>query len=286
MSLYETVTEKIVESLKAGVVPWRKPWREHLALPMNLVSGKPYRGINVFLLGLTPYTDHRWLTFKQVQERRGHVRQGEKGTLVVFWKQLEFEELDEHTGELCKRRTPMLRYFTVFNVEQVEGLDLPEEYKPPGLTQSARIERAELLASGMPDPPSIHTKARSAFYIPKDDAVHMPAFERFQSADAYYSTLFHELSHSTGHEKRLNRKGVTEVVRFGSNDYSREELVAELSSAFCCATVGLDNSLTDDAASYIGGWLRVLGDDPKAVVIAAAQAQRAADYIRGVSYAS
>lgn len=286
MSLYETVTEKIIESLRAGVVPWRKPWRESCALPINVASGKAYRGINVFLLGLTPYADHRWLTFKQVGERGGKVRRGEKGTLVVFWKQLEFEEIDENTGEVCKRRTPMLRYFTVFNVEQVEGLELSKEYQAAPLDESARIERAELLVSGMPNLPLIHTKARSAYYVPKDDAVYMPAFERFASADHYYGTLFHELAHASGHESRLNRKGVTEVVRFGSNDYSQEELVAELTSAFCCATVGLDNSLTEDSASYIRGWLEVLGDDPKAVVIAAAQAQKAADYIRGVTYDS
>lgn len=284
--LYETVTEKIVESLRRGVVPWRKPWKESYALPINLASGKAYRGINVFLLGLAPYSDHRWLTFKQVQERGGKVKQGEKGTLVVFWKQLEFEEIDESTGEVCKRRTPMLRYFTVFNAEQIEGIELASPYDSPPLAESARIERAELLVSSMPDPPSIHPKARSAYYIPSRDEVHMPAFERFASPDHYYGTLFHELAHASGHEKRLNRKGVTEVVRFGSNDYSREELVAELTSAFCCATLGLDNSLSDDSASYISGWLQVLGDDPKAVVIAAAQAQKAADYIKGVTYDS
>ncbi|HRE93208.1 MAG TPA: zincin-like metallopeptidase domain-containing protein [Fimbriimonadaceae bacterium] len=284
--LYETVTEKIVESLKRGVVPWRKPWKDAHALPINVASGKVYRGINVFLLGLTPYADHRWLTFKQVQERGGKVRQGEKGTLVVFWKQLEFEEIDESTGEVSKRRTPMLRYFTVFNVEQIEGIDFASPYTGEPLDESQRIERAELLARSMPNPPAIHGKARSAYYVPKEDAVYMPAFERFASADHYYGTLFHELAHASGHESRLNRKGVTEVVRFGSNDYSREELVAELTSAFCCATVGLDNSLTEDSASYISGWLDVLGDDPKAVVIAAAQAQKAADYIRGVTYDS
>lgn len=284
--LYETVTEKIVESLRRGVVPWRKPWKDAHALPINLASGKAYRGVNVFLLGLAPYSDHRWLTFKQVQERGGKVKQGEKGTLVVFWKQLEFEEIDASTGEICKRRTPMLRYFTVFNVEQVEGIELASPYDSPPLEESARIERAELLVSSMPEPPSIHSKARSAYYIPSKDEVHMPAFGRFASADHYYGTLFHELAHASGHEKRLNRKGVTEVVRFGSNDYSREELVAELTSAFCCATVGLDNSLSEDSASYISGWLKVLGDDPKAVVIAAAQAQKAADYIKGVSYDS
>lgn len=284
--LYAVVTSKIIESLKRGVVPWRRPWRNALALPINLTTGRTYRGINVFLLGLTEFADQRWLTFKQAEEKGGRVRKGEKGTLVVFWKQLEFEELEEATGELVKRRTPMLRYFTVFNVEQVDGLELEPVYVPPLLADTARIERADLLVSSMPNPPSIHKNARSAYYVPSSDSVHMPAFERFRTPDSYFQTLYHELAHSTGHEKRLNRKGVTEVARFGSNDYSREELVAELTSAFCCATVGLDNSLSEDSASYISGWLQVLGDDPKAVVIAAAQAQKAADYIKGVTYDS
>ena len=205
---------------------------------------------------------------------------GEKSTMVVFWKHWEPpSESDE-----ARKRIPVLCYFHVFNIEQCEGLDVPELYRPQPLNESQRIERAELLVQSMPNPPSISEGGQSAWYRPSDDHVQMPPLSTFESSDSYYATLMHELGHSTGHESRLNRKEVTGDIRFGSGDYSKEELVAELTSAFCCATVGLDNSLLDNAASYINGWLKVLKGDPKAVVIAAAQAQKAADCIRGVTY--
>ncbi len=280
LTIYEIVTLTILNSLKAGVVPWRKPWHSDAVLPISLATGKPYRGINSFLLGITPYSDHRWLTFKQVQERGGQVKKGQKSTMVVFWKQWEPPtESDE-----AKKRIPVLRYFHVFNVEQCEGLDVPELYRPQQLNEPQRIERAELLVKSMPNPPSIAEGGRSAWYRPSDDHVQMPPLSAFETSDSYYATLLHELGHSTGHETRLHRKEVTGSIRFGSGAYSKEELVAELTSAFCCATVGLDNSLIDNSASYIEGWLKVLKSDPKAVVIAAAQAQKAADYIRGVTY--
>lgn len=139
---------------------------------------------------------------------------------------------------------------------------------------------AEALAREMPNPPKMHQGKQQACYYPLLDIVQMPAFESFASAESYYVTLFHELAHATGHEKRLDRLGVKST--FGSKEYSREELIAELASAFCCATLGLDNSFIDDSASYIGGWLRALREDPRAILIASGQAQRAADYIQGM----
>jgi antirestriction protein ArdC len=280
LTIYESVTLTILNSLSAGVVPWRKPWHSDATLPTSLATGKPYRGINSFLLGLAPYTDHRWLTFKQLQERGGQVKKGEKSTMVVFWKHWE---PPTEPGE-AKKRIPILRYFNLYNVSQCDGLDVPELYRPQPLTEPQRIDGAELLVQSMPNPPSISEGGQSAWYRPSDDHVQMPLLSSFESAEAYYSTLTHELGHSTGHMSRLNRKEVTGNIRFGSGDYSKEELVAELTSAFCCATVGLDNSVIDNAASYINGWLKVLKADPKAMVIAAAQAQKAADYIRGVTY--
>jgi antirestriction protein ArdC len=280
LTIYETVTLTILNSLNSGVVPWRKPWHSDATLPTSLATGKPYRGINSFLLGITPYSDHRWLTFKQVQERGGQVKKGAKSTMVVFWKHWQPpSESDE-----SKKQIPVLRYFHVFNVEQCDGLDIPELYRPKPLNEPQRIEMAELLVQSMPNPPSIAEGGTSAWYRPSDDHVQMPPLSTFENSDSYYATLMHELGHSTGHESRLNRKEVTGNIHFGSGDYSKEELVAELTSAFCCATVGLDNSLLDNAASYINGWLKVLKGDPKAMVIAAAQAQKAADYIQGVTY--
>lgn len=279
-TVYESVTLTILNALKQGVVPWRKPWHADAVLPTSLATGKPYRGINSFLLGITPYSDRRWLTFKQVRERGAQIREGEKATMVVFWKHWEPPSEPEEP----KKRIPVLRYFHVFNVEQIEGLDVPELPRSKPLPEKQRIEGAELLLENMPNPPSIAEGGITAWYRPSDDHVQVPLLNSFDSADAFYATLFHELGHATGHQNRLNRKEVCGSIQFGSGDYSKEELVAELTSAFCCATVGLDNSLIENACSYINGWLRVLENDPKAVVIAAAQAQKAADYIRGVTY--
>lgn len=280
LTLYESVTLKILQSLQAGGVPWKKPWHTTAQLPVSLTTGKPYRGINSFLLGLAPYQDHRWITFRQIQERGGSVKPDEKATMVVFWK---FWEPAAGSGE-TEKRIPVLRYFHVFNVEQCEDLRIPELYRPEPLKEHQRIEAAELLVRSMPNPPTIAEGGNAAWYRPSDDHVQMPPLKSFESADSYYGTLLHELGHSTGHESRLNRKEVTGSIQFGSGAYSKEELVAELTSAYCCAAVGLDNSLLENSTSYIEGWLKVLRGDPKAVVIAAAQAQKAADYIQGVTY--
>lgn len=280
MDIYRRVTDTVLESLKKGVVPWRKPWDTSALLPVNADSSRPYRGVNAFLLSLSPYQDHRWLTFRQVQARGGAVRKGERATMVVFWKQ--WEPKADKEGKT--KKVPLLRHYNVFNAEQCEGLDLPELYRPERLGEHARIERAELLVRSMPDPPQIVQNGTAAWYRPSDDLVTVPPLDRFVSADAFYATLFHELGHATGHPDRLARSGVTGSVRFGSGEYGREELVAEMTSAFCCAVLSLDNSLLGSSASYIQGWLSALKADPKAVVVAAAQAQRAADYVRGVTY--
>lgn len=280
-NVYETITSTIMTALKQGVVPWRKPWHVQSNAPVNAVSNKSYRGVNVFLLGLSQFRDHRWLTLKQAGDLGGRVREGQRATLVVFWKHWEPKEPDP---DASSRRIPILRYYHVFNVEQCEGLTLPSLHAAKPLQEHERIERADLLVRHMPDPPTIREQGNSAWYRPSDDLVQIPPLASFESADGFYGTLFHELGHATGHHKRLNRNGVTGEIRFESSDYSKEELVAELTAAFCCATVSLDNSLIGDAASYINGWLKALQNDPKAVVIAAAQAQKAADYIRGVTY--
>lgn len=271
-SVYERVTDQIVSALSRGVVPWRKPWKGREFLPCNAASKRLYAGVNLFTLGLAPFSDHRWLTVRQANELGGHVRNGERGSLVVFWKILSGSADDEES----KRTIPLLRHFIVFNVEQIEGASVEPL---PQAQPVAKIETAEAVVDSMPSPPRLAVHATSAFYRPSDDLVAMPRIESFQSADSYYATLFHELSHATGHPSRLNRPGVAQTTHFGSEDYSREELVAELASAFVCAEIGLDNSLIADSASYISGWLVALKRDPKAIVLAATQARRAADYI-------
>ncbi|MBS1701406.1 MAG: DUF1738 domain-containing protein [Armatimonadetes bacterium] len=281
-NLYEIVTLKIIESLNRGVVPWKKPWHDSSKMPVNLVSNKPYRGVNPWLLSAGKFADHRWLTFKQAQEIGATVRTGEKSTMVVFWKFPE-QKMKE-TEEELKVQTPVLRYYNVFNVEQIDGLSLPDEPEQHRLSDADRIGRAELFIDSMPNPPAIEERGTEAWYLPSRDLVRIPQLSSFDSIDSFYATKFHELVHSTGHKDRLNRSGVMVSIHFGSEEYSREELVAELGSAYCCSLLGLDGSHLEDSASYIDGWLKSLKADPKAIVIASAQAQKAADYIRGVSY--
>lgn len=277
-ALYQSVTDTIIQALERGVVPWRKPWDATNPFPVNAISNRPYRGVNVFLLGLSPFTDHRWLTMKQANEKGGRIRKGEKASTAIFWKIWDTENPDQETGELRKLSVPLLRQYRVFNAEQCDGLELSPVHIAKE-REHQRLERAELIVKGMQNPPSIQECGSSAWYNPSKDLVQIPALGEFQVSDLYYSTLFHELGHATGHESRLNRKGVMGHIRFGSGEYSQEELVAELTSAFCSATAGLNTSLIEDTASYIQGWLSVLKGDEKSLVIAAAQAQRAADRI-------
>lgn len=280
--LYSTVTDQVIAMLDRGVVPWRSPilGQSKAGHPRNLDSGKAYRGVNVFLLAFTSYAkgygSSYWLTFNQAKERGGSVRKGEKATMVVFWKQ--YETKDRQTGEPTK--IPVLRYYNVFNAEQCEGIPAPDastftpiDFKP--------IDAAEAIASGYVGGPTVDHQGQQAFYRPSADAVTMPEPTRFASSEEYYSTLFHELSHSTGHSSRLDRKLDTVPMAFGSTDYGKEELVAEMSAAFLSGHAGIKPVTIDNQAAYIGGWLKKLKEDKRLVVTAAGAAQRSADWIMG-----
>ncbi|CAN5599401.1 zincin-like metallopeptidase domain-containing protein [soil metagenome] len=280
--VYASVTARELASLSQGLVPWRWPWQETSGAPANALTGRPYRGVNVVLLGLAPYQDHRWLTFRQCRELGGRVRKGERSTEVVFWKSYEVPSKEEGQDPEEKRRgVPLLRLYRVFNVGQCEGLDLPDAAPLRLARVHGRIPRAEATLRAMPDPPTIWEGERSAWYSPKDDLVGVPGMGAFASADAFYATLFHEAGHATGHPRRLARPGICERAVYGTSDYSREELVAELASTFVCAAIGLDNSLLENSSAYVGGWLRALGNDARAVVVAFGQAQRAAEWVFG-----
>jgi antirestriction protein ArdC len=254
-------------------VPWRKPWRARGGA-RNLVTGKPYRGINALTLGCTAYTSPWWVTYRQAKKLGGHVRKGEHGSLVVFWRWRVVE--DKETGET--KTLPLLRYYTAFNAEQCEGLKVPpiEDARP-----IEPIAEAERIAAGMPNPPRINHGGDKAYYSPIADHVQMPPRETFEKAPEYYSTLFHELTHSTGHPSRIGRNIGTAAAAFGSEPYSREELVAEMGAAFLCGEAGIVSETLANSAAYIGGWLRALRNDKRLVVMAAAQAQKAADYVLG-----
>ena len=281
--LYQTVTDQIVTMLESGVIPWRSPilGRSKAGHPKNLNTGRQYRGVNVFLLAFTAfakgYGSSYWLTFNQAKERGGNVRKGEKSSMVVFWKQ--YETTDKETGQPTK--VPVMRYYNVFNAEQLEGIEIPDavKYEPINFVQ---IDEAEKIAAGYQGGPSVaHDGGQQAFYLPTADAVHMPEKTRFASVEEYYSTLFHELSHSTGHSNRLDRKLDTDPKPFGSADYGKEELVAEMSAAFLCSQAGIQPAVIGNQAAYLSGWLKQLKSDKKLVISAASQAQRAADWIRG-----
>ena len=280
--VYEIITDRIVQQLENGVIPWHKPWKAGAhGWPKNLVSKKDYRGINVFLLSCTPYELPYWLSFKQAKDLGGHVKKGERSTVVVFWKWLETE--DEETGKTVKR--PLLRYYNIFNVSQCEGLEarVPPVSDDPGKPFEP-IDVCERIVSGMSQAPEIHFGTTGAFYRHADDSVSMPHRERFASVPEFYSTLFHELTHATGHESRLRRPGIVEPSRFGSGTYSKEELVAEMGAAFLCGHAGIENATLDNSAAYIAGWLKRLKDDKRLVVHAAANAQKAADFILGTTF--
>jgi antirestriction protein ArdC len=274
--IYAEVTDRIVSALEQGTVPWRRPWTASAESHRNPVSGTIYRGINPFLLELTAmersYADPRWLTFRQARTLGGAVRKGEKSTMVVFWKMLR--GVDRETGQ--ERTIPLLRQYRVFNVAQCDGLELASEEERETFDP---IDRCVEIIAAMPNAPTIDHGGNRAFYVPAMDAVQMPRFEQFVSAESYYATTFHELAHSTGHESRLKRPGIMDRHSFGDDDYSKEELVAEMSAAMLCGVAAISPPTIDQSAAYIASWLRALKDDRKLLVSAAGQAQRAADYI-------
>jgi len=276
--VYQVITDRIIALLEKGVVPWQQPWNCAELAPKNIVSKKPYRGINVFLLSAMRYSLPFWLTYKQAADLGGHVRKGERACPVVFWKWLDLRKEDGKT-----ERVPMLRYYHVFNAAQCEGIAVPELAQP--VREHSPIEAAESIVAAMPKKPEVKHGMARAYYSPSGDYVGMPSPDQFKTGEEYYSTLFHELTHSTGHESRLNRKGVSGTEgnwsSFGSNPYAKEELVAEMGAAFLCGQVGIVERTIDNSAAYISSWLQKLKDDAKLVVQAAAQAQKSSDWILG-----
>ena len=273
-TVYEIVTEQVIKQLESGVAPWRKPW--HTLPPANLVSKKPYRGINVFLLAFAGYGSQYWLTYRQTQALGGNVRRGEHGSKIVFWK-CKTREAESADGEIEERKSAFLRYYAVFNLEQTEGLKALLRLPP-----AFPIESAEEIVKGMPNPPAFEQDSRAA-YIPSRDTVTLPSRTAFESQAEYYSTLFHELTHSTGHAKRLGREGIDKIQPFGSEDYSKEELVAEMCSAMLCGVAGIEQATISNSVAYLRSWINRLKADSRLVVSAARAAQEAADYIRGES---
>lgn len=271
--VYEIVTEKIIEALDGGIVPWSRPW--NLTGGHQNLKGRKYRGVNPLLLEVAAevkgYTDPYWGTFNQVKGYGGKVKKGEKGTLITFWK--VYDKVNAETGEEEKRF--ILRYFNVFNVAQTEGLD----WTPPETVKHDHdpIAEGDRIMAGMPNPPKVEIKSSDrAYYRPSTDTVVLPQLEQYPIAADFYRVAFHELVHSTGHESRLDRD-LTEAI-MKRDSYAAEELVAEIGAAMLCGVAGIDSNIEQNA-SYIAEWKKRLAEDPKLIVSAAGKAQKAADYI-------
>lgn len=277
MTNYQRVTKLILEQLRTGTVPWQSPYLAEYGLPRNLASGRLYRGTNIWLLASASYEQPYWLTFKQAQDLGGHVCKGEKGTRVVKFGKFEPEDdMGEYTNKMY------LKLYTVFNVEQTSGLSIPEV--PARLSRDDSVRKAALVVGGMPNRPQIrHSGFNQPCYSLLEDVVRMPLRSSFHGV-GYYQTLFHELVHATGHGSRLGRLGEFSKDRHERlKEYSFEELVAELGSAYLSAHCGLD-ATHEQSAAYINGWSKRLSKKENVawVVRASGQAQKAVDYILDV----
>ncbi|AMJ64006.1 ArdC family protein [Hymenobacter sp. PAMC 26628] len=274
--VYEVITNRIILALENGVTPWKQGWNAAHGAPRNYRSKRVYQGINAFLLGMLKYEQAYFLTFNQARELGGCVRKGEKGMPVVFYK---VGKKEDAKGQ--EKKVAILQYSTVFNIAQIDGVawrlpELPSREHTPQ-------EAAEQILTGYVGGPRINHGGSEAFYRTSTDLVTMPEASNFHTAEDYYLTFFHELAHSTGNSKRLDRATLTEKADFGSETYAKEELVAELSAAFLGNAAGIDMSLTlPSSASYIANWLQALRNDKRLVISAASQAQKAANHILGV----
>lgn len=271
MSVYEIVTQRIMEKLSEGNIPWRRPWSSN-GMAVNWLTQRAYTGINTLLLDPGEYA-----TFKQVTEHGGKVKKGAKANIVVFWK--FFDEKDEDGNDIS--RPPMMRYYQVFNIAtQCEGLtskskDEHFDHNP--------IEAAEKIKEGYRNCPPITFAPGRACYRPSTDTISIPDISDYRNKEEYYSTMFHEMVHSTGHKSRLHREGVVGIASFGSETYSKEELVAEIGAAMLCGISGIENATIDNSAAYCQSWLRQLKNDSTLIVKASSAAQKAANYILGIT---
>jgi antirestriction protein ArdC len=281
--IYTEVSVRIVAELERGAAPWIRPWSATAGqnVPQNAVTNRPYSGCNVILLWLARsrgFATPRFLTFKQAQEGGGNVRKGEHGTKVYFVKQLQIKDSD--ANEAGTHFIPMLREYTVFNVDQCEGLPdrvragKPMRVRNPDTRDSLADEF--LSATGA----DIREGHGEAYFVPSQDFISMPSFQAFKGADHFYNVGFHELTHWTGHRSRLDRDLKN---RFGSRDYAAEELVAELGAAFLSAEFGFDGDVRN--AGYIATWIELLKSDKRAFFTACSKASKAADYLRGLALA-
>lgn len=286
--LYQEVTNKMIALIEKGVVPWRLTWSTY-GLARNYATGHIYSGINLIIMNTTHHSIPYFMSFRQIEERNGRIKKGAKSEMVIYFN-IYYKVGDDtlHHREEAEARKSMgeevevlkfIKHYNVFNIEDIEGIDfdLPQTM----YNDNEKIERCEDIIDRMPKRPELKMlDPNQPFYSPILDIVNMPAITQFESAEAYYATYFHELAHSTGHESRLAREEVMVPHLHGSNPYGKEELLAELAASFVCSMVQINfEPILENSASYLDGWLKVLKEDNKFIFKAAAEAQKAADYI-------
>ncbi len=274
MNIYEIITDRIIKQLEQGIIPWSKPWIGVRDYAYSRSTGKPYSLLNQLLLD----KPGEYLTFKQCSEAGGRVRKGEKSSIVVFWRIYDKKTTAED-GTVKVEHIPLLKYINVFHIDQCEGVE--PKYKQAVLNDFDPVAEAEKIVQQYSERTGVkitNCRQNKAFYRPSEDAIYTPLKEQFHSPAHYYATLFHEMGHSTGHESRLNRiaKGAT----FGSEEYSKEELVAEMTSAVLMNRLNMETEATiDNTAAYIKSWLDVLKKDNRMIVSAASRAEKAVNLI-------
>ncbi|HLA49805.1 MAG TPA: zincin-like metallopeptidase domain-containing protein [Thermodesulfovibrionia bacterium] len=278
MKTYNEITEKIILALERERIPWEKPWVGKPA--QNFISKKAYNGINALLLNLSDFSLPYFATFKQVSDIGGRILLGEKSTEVIYWNFIDF--LNQETGKLDK--IPFLKTYRVFNLAQCW---LPETIKADIDKELKKIdfkpiEKAQAVFDSYKDKPSLAENSSKAAYNPVTDIILMPVKNSFSSKEEFYLTLFHEAVHSTGHEKRLDRESLTAVASFGSHEYSKEELVAEIGASFLSSHSGIDQKTFSNSVSYCRNWAEKLRENKKWIFWAAGQAQKATNYILGI----
>lgn len=274
------ITDRIIAELEKGIIPWQKPWAGTTAGPISHVSGKPYSFINQISLG----RPGEYITYKQCLAEGGKVKKGAKALPVIFYKMNEYVDTDEETGEEIKKTIPVLRYYTVFHIDDCEGISAKfEKPMPKKVTAKQACRKAETIIKRyqrLNDTLRIHNDEVSgeAFYRPSTDEIIVPMMEQYEVVEEYYSTLFHEMTHSTGHASRLNR--LDKKASFGNKEYSKEELVAEIGAATLVNLCGIESEKSfKNSTAYVQSWMKALKNDANLLISASAKAEKAVDYI-------
>lgn len=283
----KVLADRIVNKLQQGVVPWRQPWADQGKPGVNPITWTHYRGYNWFATLMAGFSNRYWLTFNQIKNLGGYINKGASPTYIYFFKMLE--KKDENDEVISK--IPILRYYKIWNLKQVT---LPEsafpktimhdgEEQATKLDEAERIQRCDEIYESWEDKPTVVHNDQRAYYSPHTDIINMPEWETFVSPEEYYSTLFHEMIHATGHANRLSRPSMTRLSQFGTQKYAKEELVAEMGAARLCYHGNIDTATIDNSAAYIQGWLETIKKDPSIIYQAAQEAEKAYNHIIGAT---